>query len=193
MPPKGTKHSFASRQKMSESTLRHFAERQNGDGEKECTKCGHSKPLEDFPRRKYQLLDGTVRLTRQARCQACQTEYQGIWWARKEAEGVADELKQTYRSRRKRPPYKPRPARKAKKPKPKRVELPVGPIAEILERELEQNDQTRIAEATGISVTCLYTIRKRKKATVGLATVDAILTGLGLPEEMHFLYPEEAG
>lgn len=74
--------------------------------------------------------------------------------------------------------------------------LPVEPIAQLLEGEIESlllngSAQRVIAERTQIGEKRIYDILRRNQAGVSLSTVDALLTGLGLPHELHVLYPED--
>lgn len=191
MPPQRSKHSKVTRLKMSRAHSARFAE-QEQPATKECSKCGLVKPREDFPRRKSIRLDGSISILRTSPCKACIKKRWEAWWAKKEAEGIAQELKRKYRSQRKR--HKPNaqvPSRKTKESIPKLpYRVPVEPLARILERELEVRSLSRIAEVTGVSADSLGVYKARRRQFLNLCTADKILTGLGMPEELDFLYLE---
>lgn len=191
MPPRGAKHTLQARLKLSRSHQARWAER-NLPNEKECHKCGKVSDYQDFPRRKSTRADGSILVSRCSPCKVCQKENWEAFWARKEAEGTAEELNREYRSRRK---PKPRVLRRKKPPSPPKLpyRMPVEPIAKVLDRELERHSLAEIAAATRVPVGTLSVYKRRRRQFLNFHNVDKILTGLGKPEELHFLYPGETG
>lgn len=189
MPPKGSKHTLEARLKLSRSHQARWAEK-SPPGEKECRKCHKVKDEEDFPRRKSTRADGSILILRCSPCKECQKENWVVFWARKAAEGTAEELDREYRSRRKPRPKVPRKQKPAPPPKlPYRV--PVEPIARLLEKELEHHSLADIAVVTGVPEGTLSALKRRRRQRLNFCNVDKILTGLGKSEELSFLYPEE--
>ncbi len=175
--------------------------------------CGEYKLLEEFYTRKRKLKSGVLSVYPSPRCKECERERMKLHWQRLKEEGKAQEARR--RKRESRDPEKERiyqrewsaAKRRRKGIKPRRLRrqeeqevkekgpfLPIGPIADLLTHELEGDEEQSlraIAEATGLHDRRLYAIRHREYDTVSLRVVDAILTGLGRPEELNNLYPPE--
>lgn len=69
--------------------------------------------------------------------------------------------------------------------------LETEPLALFLEGEMKERSFQAISEAAGINQRQLTTILAREYPTVSLRTVDRFLTGLGAPEALSILYPED--
>jgi hypothetical protein len=185
---------------------------------KRCPGCGGTKPRSEYYWRKVKLKTGPIERI-EARCKVCIRAQQQAKRAQQRAEGVdLKRLEQGYRQKYLADPDKKRRAherrrewaatKRRREGRPVRGSragaqmaqtgdrLPVEPIAQLLEGEIESlllngSAQRVIAERTQIGEKRIYDILRRNQAGVSLSTVDALLTGLGLPHELHVLYPED--
>jgi len=207
MPARGQKQTDEAKAKISAARVANFLasleDRPDAPEFKRCTKCGEKKPLAAFFHRKRKLKSGVIVIYPEMPCRACKTAYEKARHERLVAEGKFV-----------RPPYRSTPRRRRQKresmtsnrrakgieprnfqipPKPDGDTMPTldaVPIKRLIERELKTRGRGDIARASGISERRINGLLRDEYDGVSLATVDAILHGLGVPEEMHLLYPD---
>lgn len=211
MAAKGTKLTAAQRKKVSEGKRRQLRKAyearkpENEPTEKRCSRCGINKPMARFRIYKRKRKSGYTTVAPRSQCRHCEEEIFDKWRAERKADGTwpgyEKRKQEKIRATGKRREYQREWAAAKRRqmgikgnghrPKNGKVEVPVGPIKAFLAKEMESRDRQAIIAASGLPERRLYSIEQGECKHVFLATVDALLTGLGCPEEMHFLYPEE--
>lgn len=214
MGAKGKKLSNETKQRISQARKRQYREslelRLAEPDRKRCSKCAKIKPVAEFYLRKYKLKSGS-RKGPESACKACTNKQNRRWRERKKAEGVDMTAlwRKSNAARESAERKKARLARRRELQALKRREegcrvlgsrypqrpnegeyLEIEPLALFLEREMEIRSFEAISEAAASNQRQLSGILAREYKTVSLRVVDEFLSGLGVPHELHTLYPE---
>jgi hypothetical protein len=179
---------------------------------KRCTKCGEVKPISAFSVRRFPLKSGFIAIRPLPSCKPCKAREVKERRERRMAEGVdVAAIQRVYNARRLRTPeireyhreWSAIRRRKegvvergpnAKTPEGRGKSLPLEPIAKLLREEVKRRGNVQIvAAACGLNPRRINGICREEEKGVTLRVIDAILTGLGMPEELPRLYPEEDG
>lgn len=211
MGAKGQKLTAEQRAKIGRGIHKHYEEsRKERIGEpthKKCAKCGKTKPVSEFSPRRQKLTSGSFSVSWHSPCKKCQAAKMSARRARLKAEGKLRDYEKRLRegrdkekqrayvreSKAKRRREEGRPVRASgKQPHHREGDfLETEPLALFLEGEMKERSFQAISEAAGINQRQLTTILAREYPTVSLRTVDRFLTGLGAPEALSILYPED--
>lgn len=207
--PHGYKVTEATKKKIGEAQVARFLERVENPPErpstKQCSVCLTVKPIAAFyQKKKYRPVSEVTVFYPTQPCKRCKAAQDKARLERLAAEGKSRKRKKpesTAHSRRvNRERLTARRRKLGMKPrnftKPHEREttpthrLPAAPIKKLLERELETRTIRAISQATGIGERRINGIVRDEHSTLRLETVDDLLHGLGMPEEMQFLYPD---
>lgn len=174
---------------------------------KRCSKCSVAKPLAEFYWQSKRLKSGLVSRHPRPDCKECTRQAKREQYARLKAENPAllkarkqkwhqnaDRKKRQQRDREnaaRRRREEGRPIAGPRNPQSPRVGeyLPIGPMAEFLEREHETRSIVAIAAAVGLGERRIKGILDRESQRISLRCIDQILTGAGVPHLLHDLYP----
>lgn len=174
---------------------------------KVCAKCGGApKPVDAFYYKRRKLKSGGELLYPDSRCKECRKAERKEHYQKLVQELGTAEINRRKRSnvqwlrtyRRERSTIErrergvaPRNFSAPRKREGSRNGLPSGPLAEFLKTEAASRSVPTIAAAVGVDASRIESLMDEEFSTVTLAVVDKVLHGLGCPEEIHFLYPEE--
>lgn len=214
MPRKGEPMSAEEKATLSEAKIQRFLAsletRVSEPDHRRCARCGETKPVAAFSPTRKRLASGFIATYPDTWCKSCRAQDAKARHDRMKAEDP-DALRRRRRryyengdaARRRQYAREYGAAQRREKgvpvkggwlkyrKKPAGPFLAVEPIAKLLEAELEGGeDLATISAAANLSERRLLAIRKGETPTVTLKTIDAILHGLGKPEEMHRLYPD---
>lgn len=171
---------------------------------KRCSKCLAFKPVEEFWTRRSKLKSGVVVQRPMSWCKDCTRKIQKARYEKtkeqrkqemrdyhartKGLKAHQQKRRETQAAQRRKLGYQPSKWDVGQGPNggPR---LPVEPIARFIEERLEKEAKKQLARITGVDPRRLYELKERLVSSVSLATVDAILFGLGFPELLNELYP----
>lgn len=175
--------------------------------QKRCSSCGAWKPLGDFYLRKHRTKFGGVSVFPHSECRACEIARHRRYKERKKAEGVWEEMrarheanldkeKRRIRERERKAAKRREEGAPIRRQTPALIEskhagYPAAPLAAFLREEVDARTLPAVAAAVGMAQRQITGLLRCEHETITLATIDKILTGLGCPEEIHFLYPAE--
>lgn len=174
-----------------------------------CTKCRLMKPIHLFTMRKRTLASGEVRQYPAGECKKCASERAAEHREKLAEEGKLREREREYNSRR--DPEQVREYNRVYQAEQRRKEgvpvrgpwkkyrqenrggelIDVTPLAEFLEEQVHRHGRSAVCLAIGLSKRRLFDIIERTYPTIELQNADRLLIGLGYPEQLAILYPEE--
>lgn len=186
--------------------LEALAEVPNPD-KRRCTRCGAWKPLDGFYTRKHKTKFGGVVVFPRSECRSCEIARHRRYKERKKAEGVWEEMRAQHeakldKEKRRVRERERKAAKRREEGAPIRGQTPAlieskhhgysaAPLADFLRKEVDARTLPSVAAATGMAQRQITGLLRCEHETITLATIDKILTGLGCPEEIHFLYPAD--
>jgi hypothetical protein len=212
MARRGERLSAETRAKISEALIRNFKsslrERIAEPLTKRCARCNKVKSVEEFTQVRHKLKSGLVAVHPHSPCKKCKAEQTKAYRERLAAEGVDLRARQrryeanedVEKRRRRRREWAA--AKRREEGKPVRgpykrnasstPQVSTRPIARFLRGRLENESKADISALTGVEVRRLFSIQQEEYPSVSLEIVDALLTGLGCPDELQALYPLES-